>query len=56
MDDIYTLADPMIMKRIGEKLKKARLKQNITQMNLAGEVNISISTLKKNGERRNSIV
>lgn len=52
MDDIYTLADPMIMKRIGEKLKKARLKQNITQMNLAEESGISLSTLKKmeNGE------
>ena len=41
------VADPMIMKRIGEKLKKAKLKQNITQMNLAGEADISISTLKK---------
>lgn len=52
MNDIYTMADPMIMKRIGEKLKKTRLKQNITQMNLAEEAGISISTLKKmeNGE------
>lgn len=52
MNDIYTLADPMIMQQIGEKLKKTRLKQNITQMNLAEESGISISTLKKieNGE------
>lgn len=52
MKDIYTLADPMITQKIGEKLKKTRLKQNITQMKLAEEAGISLSTLKKieNGE------
>lgn len=52
MIDIYTLADSMILQRIGEKLKKNRLKQNITQKNLSEEANISLSTLKKieNGE------
>lgn len=47
MDKVYTLAEPMIMIKIGEKLKKARLKQNITQMSLAEESGISLSTLKK---------
>lgn len=52
MDDIYTLTDSMIVQRIGERLKKTRLKQNITQINLAEEAGISLSTLKKmeNGE------
>ncbi|MBR4294716.1 MAG: helix-turn-helix transcriptional regulator [Bacteroidaceae bacterium] len=52
MEDIYTLADPIITQKIGEKLKKTRLKQNITQMSLAQEAGISLSTLKKleNGE------
>ena len=47
MEDIYTLADPIITQKIGEKLKKTRLKQNITQTNLAEEAGISLSTLKK---------
>ena len=52
MEDIYTQADKVIIQRIGEKIKKTRLKQNITQMNLAEEAGISLSTLKKmeNGE------
>lgn len=52
MDDIYTQADMVIIQRIGKRLKKTRLKQNITQMNLAEEAGISLSTLKKieNGE------
>lgn len=52
MEDIYTIADPIITQKIGEKLKRTRLKQNITQMSLAEEAGISLSTLKKieNGE------
>lgn len=52
MDNIYTLADPMIAQKIGGRLKSERLKQNITQKNLAEETGISLSTLKKieNGE------
>ena len=47
MDDIYILPDPLIMQRIGDKIKKTRLKQNITQVDLAEEASISLSTLKK---------
>lgn len=52
MDDIYVLADTMIQRRIGEKLKAVRLKQNITQKSLAESAEVSLSTVKKieNGE------
>ena len=35
MEDIYILSDAQIEKKIGEKIKKTRLKQNITQESLA---------------------
>lgn len=47
MEDIYYLADLDIAKRIGANLKSIRLKQNITQSNLAEAAGISLSTLKK---------
>ena len=47
MEDIYYLADFDIAKRIGANLKSIRLKQNITQSNLAEAAGISLSTLKK---------
>ena len=47
MDDIYMLSDGIIMNRIGTRLKAIRLKQNITQQNLAKEAGISISSVKK---------
>ena len=47
MEDIYYLADLDIAKRIGANLKSMRLKQNITQSNLAEAAGISLSTLKK---------
>lgn len=47
MEDIYTLSDTLIQKRIGEKLKAARLQQNITQQSLAQAADISVSSLKK---------
>ena len=46
MTDIYMLADRTILTKIGEKLKTARLKQNITQQNLADAANVSLSTVK----------
>ncbi|MBP5663447.1 MAG: helix-turn-helix transcriptional regulator, partial [Bacteroidales bacterium] len=46
MDDIYMLSDGIIMNRIGTRLKAIRLKQNITQQNLAKEAGISISSVK----------
>lgn len=45
--DIYSLADGMIQNRIGEKLKTLRLRQNITQANLAADAQVSLSSIKK---------
>ena len=52
MNDIYTLSDTQLNKRIGEKLKAIRLKRNITQQSLAEASSISLSSVKKveNGE------
>ena len=52
MDDIYSLSDTQVQRRIGEKLKSVRLRQNITQKSLAEEADISLSSVKKieNGE------
>lgn len=47
MDDIYMLADTIILTRIGRHLKADRLKQNITQQSLAEAAGISLSSLKK---------
>jgi len=47
MEDIYSLSDTQMQKRIGEKLKSVRLKQNITQKNLSEEADISLSSIKK---------
>lgn len=47
MDDIYTLADTIILNRVGSHLKAVRLRQNITQQSLADAAGISLSTLKK---------
>ena len=41
MEDIYILSDTMIQRRIGEKLKADRLKQNITQQSLAKAAEVS---------------
>ena len=46
MEDIYMLADSAILARIGERLKSARLKQNITQQTLAEDTCVSLSSLK----------
>lgn len=45
--DIYSFTDIAIQKKIGEKLKTLRLKQNITQSNLADEAQVSISSVQK---------
>lgn len=45
--DIYSLSDTAIRQRIGDKLKKLRLRQNITQANLADDAQISLSSVKK---------
>lgn len=47
MDDIYILTDKAILERIGNHLKAARLKQNITQQSLSEAANVSLSSVKK---------
>ena len=47
MDDVYMLADAVILSRIGGHLKAARLRQNITQQSLADAAGVSLSSLKK---------
>ena len=47
MDDIYMLADAVILNRIGCHLKAIRLRQNITQQSLADAAGVSLSSLKK---------
>ncbi len=47
MEDIYSLSDAQIQKKIGEKLKAVRLKQNITQDSLAESSSISRSSVQK---------
>ncbi|MBR5715688.1 MAG: helix-turn-helix transcriptional regulator [Bacteroidales bacterium] len=47
MDDIYMFSDSTILRRIGEKLKTIRLKQNITQQSLSEAADVSLSSIKK---------
>ena len=35
MEDVYMLADDVVQRKIGARLKALRLKQNITQQSLA---------------------
>ena len=47
MEDVYMLSDAMILTKIGGHLKALRLRQNITQQNLAEEAGVSLSSIKK---------
>ena len=47
MEYIYILSDAQIQKKIGEKIKATRLKQNITQNSLAESASISRSSVQK---------
>ncbi|MGM9762496.1 MAG: helix-turn-helix transcriptional regulator [Candidatus Cryptobacteroides sp.] len=47
MEDVYMLSDSQIMKKMGEKLKATRLRQNITQLNLSKRTNVPLSTVKR---------
>lgn len=47
MDDIYMLSDVAILGRIGNQMRSARLRQNITQQSLADAAGVSLSSLKK---------
>lgn len=46
-ENIYILSDVSISKLIGEKFKYLRLRQNITQKQLAEDTQLSLSTIKK---------
>ncbi len=45
--NIYSLTDTLIQQRIGDKIKTLRLRQNITQVNLASDAQVSLSSVKK---------
>ncbi len=47
MTDIYSLSDAQISQKIGARLKSVRLKQNITQQELANQAVVSVSSIKK---------
>ena len=47
MNDFYFLSDRDIRKKIGVRIRHSRLKQNVTQANLAFESQVSLSTVKK---------
>lgn len=44
--NIYSMADNTIRQKIGERLKSLRLRQNMTQSDLAKESQVSISSIK----------
>ena len=46
-ENIYILSDTEIEKRIGEKFRSLRLRQNETQVRMAEESQLSLSTIKK---------
>lgn len=46
-DNIYMLPDGEICRRLGKRVKQLRLRQNFTQVSLADQAQISLSTLKK---------
>ena len=47
LDNIYMLTDIEICDRIGVKIKTVRLKQNMSQEELADKRGVSISTIKR---------
>lgn len=47
MENIYMLTDAAIFGKIGDHLRQARLKQNITQQSLAEAAVVSLSSIKK---------
>lgn len=46
-ENIYLRSDSDICHEIGKKIRTLRLRQNITQMALAEQAQISVSTIKK---------
>jgi len=46
-ENVYMLSDVEICRRIGLKLQRLRLRQNITQTSLAEQTQVSVSTVKR---------
>ncbi|GAB1263487.1 helix-turn-helix domain-containing protein [Aurantivibrio infirmus] len=44
--DLYSMSDKAIRKQMGERLKRQRLRQNITQQQLADATTLSLNTIK----------
>jgi len=44
--EIYSLSDKAIRKQFGERLKRQRLRQNITQQQLSDATTLSLNTIK----------
>ncbi len=46
-ENIYMLPDGEIRRRLGQKIRHLRLRQNYTQASLAEQAQVSVTTLKK---------
>ena len=46
-ESIYMLPDNEIRRRVGQKIKRLRLRQDFTQASLAEQAQVSLTTLKK---------
>lgn len=46
-ENIYMLPDGEIRRRLGQKIRYLRLRQNFTQASLAEQAQVSLTTLKK---------
>lgn len=46
-ENIYMLPDGEIRRRLGQKIRRLRLRQNFTQASLAEQAQVSLTTLKK---------
>lgn len=46
-ENIYMLPDGEIRRRVGQKIRHLRLRQNFTQASLAEQAQVSLTTLKK---------
>ena len=55
LDNVYILTDTELCNRIAAKIKTVRLKQNMSQAELADKSGVSISTIKRmeDGEVKN---
>lgn len=46
-ENIYMLSDGEIRRRLGQKIRQLRLRQDFTQVSLAEQAQVSLTTLKK---------